>query len=372
MSKQGALVALRGQIDELNSKLLELLNQRIEVARQIRAEKRLLGQAVYDPERELQMIGELLECNPGPLPPAIVAHLFREITRTTVEQLEGADQRTLRVARKCGEPDRIFKVGPHLLGEGPVLVSGPCSVESEEQIFKTARFLRSRGVRFLRGGSWKARTSPYEFQGLGRRGLTLLAAAAHESGMASVTEVVDTRHVAEVAQAVDMLQVGARNMQNFELLKELGGCGKPVLLKRGMSATLDELLNAAEYIASHGNQEIALCERGIRTYERQTRNTFDTSAVALLRQMTTLPVLADVSHAAGRKDILAPLARAALAAGAQGVMLEVHPQPEIARSDAQQQLDFPAFDAFLEALEAPLATLDAHVKPPAAMALVGR
>ena len=354
-----ALAPLRAEIDVLNLELLSLLNRRLEIARKIRDQKQQLGQPLYDPERELQMIAGLVAANKGPFTNAAVSHLFLELARTTVEHLEGTERRSLLVHRKSQEPDRSFSVGAHRLGEAPVLIAGPCSVESEEQIFSTAKFLASRGVRFLRGGAWKPRTSPYEFQGLGKEGLALLIAAARAHGMSSVTEVVDPRHL-ELAGAADLLQVGARNMQNFELLKELGKAKRPVLLKRGMSATIDELLNAAEYIVSHGNPNVALCERGVRTFEKQTRNTFDTSAIALLRQLTPLPVLADVSHAAGRRDLLAPLGRAALAAGAQGVMLEVHPRPEIARSDAQQQLDFKAFDAFLTALERPLHGLDAR------------
>lgn len=360
MIKTDGLAPLRALIDGLNLELLDLLNERLSVAKKIRDEKRLLGQPLYDPERELKMIAALVEANPGPFPDSAIAHLFSEIARATVQTLEGSERRSLLVTRKQGEADRSFAVGPHRLGEDPVLIAGPCSVENEAQIFETAAFLASRGVRFLRGGAWKPRTSPYEFQGLGQEGLKLLVAAAKANGMASVTEVVDPRHL-ELAGSADLLQVGARNMQNFELLKELGRAKRPVLLKRGMAATIDELLNAAEYIVSHGNPHVALCERGVRTFEKQTRNTFDTSAIALLRQLTPLPVLGDVSHAAGRRDILAPLARAALATGAQGVMLEVHPRPAIARSDAQQQLDFEAFDAFLAELARPLARLDAHL-----------
>ncbi len=355
-----ALGPLRTEIDSLNLELLALLNRRLDVARRIREQKRLLGQPVYDPERELTMIAALTAANTGPFRDAAVSHLFQEIARATVEHLEGSERHSLLVHRKPGEAGRSFAAGPHRLGDGAVLIAGPCSVEDETQIFQTAKFLASRGVRFLRGGAWKPRTSPYEFQGLGKEGVALLVAAARAHGMACVTEVVDPRHL-ELLSGVDLIQVGARNMQNFELLKELGRLRRPVLLKRGLSATLDELLNAAEYIVSHGNADVALCERGIRTFEKQTRNTFDTSALALLRQLTPLPVLADVSHAAGRRDILAPLGRAALAAGAQGVMLEVHPRPGIARSDAQQQLDFHAFDAFLTALAQPLCSLDAHL-----------
>ena len=357
----GALAELREEMDGLNHRLLALLSERAEVASRIRDRKRALGRPVYDPERELRMISALVETNPGPFPNATIAHLFNEIVRATVAFMEGTERRTLRVTRSDGQADHVFQVGPHLLGRSPVLVAGPCSVESEDMVFRTARFLRSRGVCFLRGGAWKPRTSPYEFQGLGQEGLELLCAAARENGMAAVTEVVDPRHVETVAAHADLLQVGARNMQNFELLKEVGRSGRPVLLKRGLSATLEELLNAAEYVVAAGNPNVALCERGVRTFERQTRNTFDASAVALLRRLTHLPVVADVSHAAGRRDILAPLARSALAAGAQGVMLEVHPRPEVARSDAQQQLDFEDFDAFLDALARPLAALDANL-----------
>ncbi len=351
---------LRGRIDSLNDRLLELLNERAEVATRIREQKRALGRPVYDPERELKMIAGLVQKSRGPFPPATIAHLFSEIVRATVSFMEGEPRGRLQVARQPGARDITFRVGPHVLGDVPALIAGPCSVENESMIFRTARQLASRGVRFLRGGAWKPRTSPHDFQGLGREGLELLCAAARESGMACITEVVDPRHVELVAERADMLQVGARNMQNFELLKEVGRAKKPVLLKRGPASTLDELLGAAEYVVTNGNPNVALCERGVRTFERLTRNTFDASAVALLRRMTPLPVLADPSHAAGRRDILAQLARAALAAGAQGIMLEVHPCPSVARSDAQQQLDFDDFDELLGQLEAPLAALDAR------------
>ncbi|MBL8956310.1 MAG: bifunctional 3-deoxy-7-phosphoheptulonate synthase/chorismate mutase, partial [Myxococcaceae bacterium] len=322
---------LRSEIDALNDRLLRLLNERAVVAGKIRDQKRARGLPVYDPERELKMIAGLVQKSAGPFPPSTIAHLFNEIVRATVGFMEGHGGGRLQVAREAGAADRSLRVGPHVLGLEPALIAGPCSVESEAMIFRTARHLASRGVRFLRGGAWKPRTSPYDFQGLGHEGLDLLCAAAREHGLASITEVVDPRHVAEVAAKADMLQVGARNMQNFELLKEVGRSSKPVLLKRGLASTLDELLGAAEYVLSHGNPNVALCERGVRTFERLTRNTFDASAVALLRRMTALPVLADVSHAAGRRDILPQLARAALAAGAQGVMLEVHPCPAVAR-----------------------------------------
>jgi 3-deoxy-7-phosphoheptulonate synthase/chorismate mutase len=210
-----------------------------------------------------------------------------------------------------------------------------------------ARGLARLGVRLLRGGTFKPRSSPYAFQGLGEVGLRILAEAARRHGMACVTEVMDTRAVALVAEYADVVQIGARNMHNYALLREVGALRKPVLLKRGFSATLDELLWSAEYVLKEGNETVILCERGIRTFETQTRNTLDISAIPIVRRTSYLPVIVDVSHAAGRTDILAPLARAALAAGANGVMVEVHPCPAVARSDSQQQLSLDEFARFL-------------------------
>jgi len=237
-----------------------------------------------------------------------------------------------------------------VFGERPLLIAGPCSIESEAQILETARFLARKGVRVLRGGAFKPRTSPYGFQGLGVEGLKLGRKAADAFGMVFVTEVMDTRDVEVVAAYADILQIGARNMQNFALLKEVGKAGRPVLLKRGLAATMEEWFYAAEYILAQGNEQVILAERGIRTFERWTRNTLDLSAVALAKQETHLPVVVDVTHAAGRTDLLAPLARAALAAGADGVHVEVHPNPKVALSDNQQQMDFAQFERFLEAL----------------------
>jgi 3-deoxy-7-phosphoheptulonate synthase/chorismate mutase len=238
-----------------------------------------------------------------------------------------------------------------VFGERPLLIAGPCSIESEEQMMATARFLAGKGVKVLRGGAFKPRTSPYGFQGLGVEGLRLGRKAADAFGMVFVTEVMDTRDVEVVAEYADILQIGARNMQNFALLKEVGKAGRPVLLKRGLAATMEEWFYAAEYILSQGNGQVILAERGIRTFERWTRNTLDLSAVALAKQETHLPVVVDVTHAAGRTDLLAPLARAALAVGADGVHVEVHPNPKVALSDNQQQMDFAQFERFLEAIQ---------------------
>ena len=224
-----------------------------------------------------------------------------------------------------------------------VVAAGPCSVEGHDMLLSSARHVREAGASLLRGGAFKPRTSPYAFQGLGDEGLLLLAAVRAETGMPVVTEVMDTREVSRVAQLADVLQVGARNMQNFPLLAELGRCGKPVLLKRGASARISELLLAAEYVMANGNDRVILCERGIRTFETMTRNTLDISAIPVLKRETHLPVIVDPSHAAGRADLVLPLALAAIAAGADGLIVEVHPDPRIARSDADQQLNFAQF-----------------------------
>lgn len=341
------LAELRKSIDGINLQLLDLLSRRARLAYDVAQLKERTGRDVHDPERELTMLAALVDANEGPLPDRVVAELFQDIFRHSRRFMEQTTREALQVARTDADGDAVIEVKGHRLGEAPVVIAGPCSVESREQLDATARFLASRGVRWLRGGAWKPRTSPYDFQGLGEPALELLAEVGDRYGLATVTEVVDTRHVALAARHVDVLQVGARNMQNFELLKELGRVDRPVLLKRGPAATLQELLKAAEYVVNQGNRRVILCERGVRGFERETRYTLDISAVPLLRQMTWLPVIVDVSHAAGRRDILSPLARAALAAGAQGVMVEVHPRPAVALSDSQQQLDFDDFDEFL-------------------------
>lgn len=347
MNDEGAqLAALRHDIDRINLELLAMLSRRAQLTQRVAQLKERTGRDVHDPERELRMLDALVEANEGPLPDHVVAELFQDIFRHSRRFMEQTTREALEVTRSDGRTDAIIEVKGHRLGAEPVVIAGPCSVESREQLDATAAFLASRGVRWLRGGAWKPRTSPYDFQGLGEAALELLAEAGHRHGLATVTEVVDTRHVALAARFVDVLQVGARNMQNFELLKEVGRVDRPVLLKRGPAATLQELLKAAEYVVASGNRRVILCERGVRGFERETRYTLDISAVPLLRQMTWLPVVVDVSHAAGRRDILTPLARAALAAGAQGVMVEVHPRPAVALSDSQQQLDFDDFDDF--------------------------
>ena len=235
------------------------------------------------------------------------------------------------------------------IGEGcrPVVAAGPCAVEGEEQIIKTALAVKAAGADLLRGGAFKPRTGPYTFQGLREEGLRLLALARAESGLPIVTEVMSPEHVERVSECADLLQVGARNMQNFDLLKELGRGSKPVLLKRGMSATIEEFLSAAEYILDGGNPNVILCERGIRTFESSTRYTLDLSAVPLIKELSHLPIMVDPSHATGKRSLVPPMAKAALVAGAQGILVEVHPEPEKALSDGPQSLTFPAFAAMM-------------------------
>jgi 3-deoxy-7-phosphoheptulonate synthase len=255
------------------------------------------------------------------------------------------------VSREVKEEDTIINVGGSQLGgPGLAIMAGPCSVESEEQILEVARGVKELGATFLRGGAFKPRTSPYEFQGLGEAGLKLLALAREKTGLPVVTEVMDTDDLPLVADYADILQLGARNMQNFSLLRRLGKIGKPVLLKRGPSATIKEWLMAAEYIVSNGNYQVALCERGIRTFETMTRNTLDLNAVPVLKSLTHLPVIVDPSHGIGMRRHVPAMARAAVAAGADGLIIEVHPHPDQALSDGHQSLSLPEFADLMRAV----------------------
>ena len=235
-------------------------------------------------------------------------------------------------------------------GEPVVVIAGPCSVESRDQLLTTARAVKSAGARLLRGGAYKPRTSPYDFQGLGEEALALLTEARRETGLPVVTEVMSTEDVDTICEHADMLQVGARNMQNFALLRRLATVDKPVLLKRGPSATVKEWLLAAEYLLTGGNPNVVLCERGIKTFETETRNTIDLAAVALAKELSHLPVIADPSHGTGRRSLIAPVSKAAIAVGADGLIIEVHPNPERALSDGPQSLDCREFQAMMREL----------------------
>lgn len=243
------------------------------------------------------------------------------------------------VSRKIRQDGTIVNIdGVEVGGSEVVVIAGPCAVESREQLFETARAVKASGARILRGGAFKPRSSPYNFQGLGEEGLKLLANIRKETGMPVVTEVMDTRQVDLVASYADMIQIGSRNMQNYPLLKEAGMCRKPVLLKRGMMATIEEYLLAAEYILNQGNEQVILCERGIRTFETTTRNTLDLSAVPMLKRLTHLPVIVDPSHGTGLRWMVPSMAKAAVAVGADGLIIEVHYKPEEAICDGYQSL----------------------------------
>ena len=354
---QSSIEDLRNEIDAINRELLTLLSRRGEVVAQIGHAKTAEGRPNhYDPKREEAQLREIETLNQGPFTHAAVKAIFKEIFKASLDLEETNDKKQLLVSRKVKASDTVLDIDGVKIGGGqpPVIVAGPCSIESEEQMDETARFLAARGVRILRGGAYKPRTSPYGFQGMGVDGLIIGGRAARENGMLFVTEVMDTRDVEVVAEHADILQIGARNMHNFALLREVGRARRPVLLKRGLSATIEEWLYAAEYILSEGNNEVILCERGIRTFEKWTRNTLDLSAVALAKQETHLPVIVDVTHAAGRRDLLIPLAKAALAVGADGIHVEVHPSPATALSDNEQQLDFSGYEKFSDALSSVL------------------
>lgn len=255
------------------------------------------------------------------------------------------------VSKRPDLENTIVKVGDvEIGGTEPVCIAGPCAVENKTQLYKTACFIKKLGVPILRGGAFKPRTSPYSFKGLGLEGLRLLREVGRSTGLKVISEVMNVRDVDLVSQYVDILQVGSRNMQNFSLLEEVGRSSKPVLLKRGLSATIEEWLLAAEYIVLNGNNNVILCERGIRTFETYTRNTLDISAAAIVKQLSHLPVIVDPSHGTGRRELILPLSRAALAAGADGIMVEVHPDPDKALSDGPQSLNFEDFSRLCKSL----------------------
>ncbi len=270
---------------------------------------------------------------PGQIDPQILASL------PGVEKVVPIMQPFKLASRDFKHENSAIQVGSHLIGDGQVtIVAGPCAVEGRDNFLETALAVKEAGADMLRGGAFKPRTSPYSFQGLGEKGLQIMAEARELTGLPLVTEVMDQKSIAMVAEYVDVIQVGARNMQNFFLLRELGKINKPILLKRGMSATIEEWLMAAEYILGSGNPRVILCERGIRTFETYTRNTLDLSAVPLLKHLTHLPIMVDPSHGTGKRELVEPMSLAAVACGADGIMVEVHPNPAEAWSDGPQSL----------------------------------
>lgn len=283
----------------------------------------------------------------------------RPLDRAPIERMSGVERtvpilRPFKLASRDFHPkDTVIKLnGVSIGGDQVVVMAGPCAVESREQLLETAHAVKQAGAQVLRGGAYKPRTSPYSFQGLGEEGLKLLAEAREETGLLVVTEVMEPDLVPLVSTYADIMQIGARSMQNYALLHAVGEAQKPVLLKRGMMSTMEELLMSAEYILSHGNERIILCERGIRTFETYTRNTLDVSAVPLLKQLSHLPVVADPSHGTGKWELVEPVTRAAVAAGADGLLIEVHPHPEEAMSDGAQSLKPERFATLMEHLDA--------------------
>lgn len=342
------LESLRKRIEGINDEILALLQERGTLAKKIGEEKRKQGTQVYDPQREKEMLNHLIDNNQGPYNDNTIKQLFKEIFKASTDLQKSENEKHLYVSRKLKPEDTIvqFDNGAIIGNNKKSFVFGPCSVESQEQVDTVAKDLAAKGEKFIRGGAFKPRTSPYDFQGLGEEGLKILKNTKDKYGLNIVSEIVNPAHFEMADEYLDVFQIGARNMQNFELLKEAGKTNKPILLKRGLSATIEEFIYAAEYIHSQGNNNIILCERGIRTYEKATRNTLDISAVPILKQGTHLPVMVDVTHSTGRKDIMLPCAKAALAVGADGIMAEVHPDPSVALSDAGQQMDLNEFDAF--------------------------
>ena len=279
----------------------------------------------------------------------------RRIDSDSLLTFDGVDK-VLKVEEPFKKANRLFKPEDTIINVNGTLVggnnlgimAGPCSVESEEQIIEIAKSVKKSGANFLRGGAFKPRTSPYSFQGLELEGLRLLKRAKEETGLSIVTEIMSTDYIDEFVRDVDVIQVGARNMQNFDLLKQLGKTNKPILLKRGLSSTIEEWLMSAEYIMAGGNENVILCERGIRTYEGYTRNTLDLSAIPVIKKLSHLPVIVDPSHASGYWYLVEPLAKAAIAAGADGLMIEVHNDPQHALSDGQQSVKPELFDKIMK------------------------
>ena len=318
------------------------------------------GEQVDDVVSRLEEAGAHAHVTPGREATVIGAIGERELLATLpLEGFPGVDQvlpilKPYKLVSRELQPDpTVIEARGRRIGDGYFgLIAGPCTVETREQTLETARAVAATGASMLRGGAFKPRTSPYTFQGLGGEALTILAEAREETGLPLVTELMDPRHVEAVVDTTDVIQIGARNMSNFSLLAEVGRARKPVLLKRGLSATLEELLMAAEYVVKEGNSRVILCERGIKTFETAMRFTLDIGAVPVLKQETHLPVIVDPSHAAGRRDLVLPLARAAVAAGADGIIVEVHPAPEEALCDGPQQIPAAEFEDFASEIRA--------------------
>lgn len=343
-----SLSSLRDTVDKVDEELLQLVFKRWELVKEIQKNYGVSSDSLFT-----KMI-HLAKKDKDEQMMETIDHLLKEFSNSNkkVENKEEKQQSPLLYSREYQKEDTIVTINGERIGDGtPHFILGPCAVESYQQVREVAEVLAQKGVRLLRGGAFKPRTSPYDFQGLGIEGLEILSRVAREQNMAVITEIMSVEQIEKAIPLVDVIQIGARNMQNFSLLKELGRIDKPILLKRGLAATIEEFKLAAEYILSEGNKKVILCERGIRTYETATRNTLDISAVPILKQETHLPVIVDVTHSTGRKDLLASTAKAAFAVGADGIMAEVHPDPAIALSDSKQQMNLNEFEEFYNEIQ---------------------
>jgi 3-deoxy-7-phosphoheptulonate synthase/chorismate mutase len=350
---ESRLQELRSEVDVINLQILELLNKRASVVSEIGKVTAQMGSSFYDPQREAYMITQLEKNNKGPFSNETIKALFREIFRASMAMEEKEARAQILVQRKSPDqatvitmPDGVTKIG----GNGFTVIAGSCAVESYAQMDEVAAALAERGVKIMRGMAYKPRTSPYDYQGMGEEGLKIARQVANKYGMFVVSEIMDKSQIEMFSDYVDIFWVGARNMQNSFLLKALGKIRQPVILKNGLASTMEEFLYGAEYIVSSGNPNVMLISRGIRTFEKWTRNTLDIGGVAVLKLESHLPVIVDISHSAGRRDIAVPMARAAKASGADGLMVEVHPNPPVAMSDAKQQLSIPQFNALMDAI----------------------
>ena len=339
------------------------------------------GATQQEIERVVAVIRDMgYEASPLPGAQRTAVGLVGNDGRVDASRLEGLPgvQEVIQVTKPYKQVSREWKPdttvvrlagGVTVGGSDVAVIAGPCSVESERQILDAARVVREAGAVILRGGAWKPRTSPYSFQGLGKPGLKLLAKAREEIGILICTEAMDPDGVGWVAEVADIVQIGARNMQNFSLLKAAGRAKKPVLLKRGMSATIEELLLSAEYLLAEGNHDVILCERGVRSFDTATRNLFDVSAIPVVQKLSHLPIVADPSHGTGLRDKVIPMARAAVAAGADGIMVEVHPNPEAALSDGAQTLSPDQFAQLMREVRAIAEVIGRRVAEPAMVGL---
>ncbi len=332
------LKELRDKIDDIDDQLLKLIQERFEIVDEVRKYKEVNNITIVDKNRETQILNRLSENYQGILSKEEIKDIFRKIIGVSTHVQERLSNIDFHYEKKHQDHKTVIDVSDEKIGDKFTYMFGPCSIETEEQMEEVAKSIKELGLRFIRGGAFKPRTSPYDFQGLGIDGLKMMKKVADKYGLLVVSEVMESTDLDDALKYIDVVQVGARNMQNFSFLKRLGKIDKPVLLKRGLSATINEFLNASEYILQGGNKNVILCDRGIRTFENKTRNSLDIAGIAVIKKSTHLPVIVDISHAAGRADIIPELAYAVRALGVDGLMCEVHPDPSKALSDSSQQI----------------------------------